>query len=105
MRYKENVTQITNTVEKIRNLTGIYFQWTDDSPFYADYSGMDRVGLSAQNLKEQFPALVATGEKIGFSGQSIPDFHSVWYDRMAGVFVEAIKEIDYRLRTVESGLL
>ena len=105
MRYKNSVTQISNTVDKIKNLTGIYFQWTDNSPFYADYSGMDRIGLSAQNLKEQFPALVTSGDAVGYDGQNIPDFHTVWYDRMAGVFVEAIKEIDQRLRVVESGVL
>jgi hypothetical protein len=66
---------------------------------------MDRIGLSAQNVKEQFPALVTSGVTSGYDGQNITDFHSVWYDRMAGVFVEAIKEIDFRLRVVESGLL
>ena len=48
---------------------------------------------------------MSSGEALGATGQTIPDFHSVWYDRMAGVFVEAIKEIDYRLRVVESGVL
>jgi hypothetical protein len=48
---------------------------------------------------------VSSGEALGATGQTISDFHSVWYDRMAGVFVEAIKEIDYRLRVVESGVL
>jgi hypothetical protein len=105
MRYKENVAQITNTVDKIKNLTGIYFEWTPDSPFYKDFSGINRIGLSAQNIHEEFPELVTSGEASGASGQIIPDFHSVWYDRMAGVFVEAIKEIDYRLRVVESGVL
>ena len=105
MRYKEEISQITNTVDKIKNLTGIHFKWTEDSPFYEDYSGMDRIGLSAQNVQEQFPALVTSGNAVGYDGEDIPDFHSVWYDRMAGVFVEAIKEIDYRLRVVESGIL
>ena len=52
---------------------------------------MDRIGLSAQNVKEQFPALVTSGVTSGYDGQNITDFHSVWYDRIAGVFVEAIK--------------
>jgi len=105
MRYKENVSQVTGTVDKIKNLTGIYFQWTDNSPYYEDYSGLNRIGLSAQNLKEEFPALVGSGDAVGYDGQNISDFHFVWYDRMAGVFVEAIKELDTRLRVVESGVL
>ena len=52
-----------------------------------------------------YKAIAESIRTVGATGQIKPDFHSVWYDRMAGVFVEAIKEIDNRLSVIESGVL
>jgi hypothetical protein len=100
IRYKENTAIIDNAVAGLNNVSGIYFNWTEDSPFYEQFQDQRRIGLSAQNIQENFPELVAETLASGDYG-TIEDFHSVFYGRMAGVFVQAIKEIDARVKILE----
>ena len=82
-------------------MSGIYFNWTEDSPFYSQFGTDRRIGLSAQNVQNEFPELVTESAISGDFG-AISDFHWVWYDRMAGVFVQAVKELNQRISDLEN---
>jgi hypothetical protein len=93
-RLKSNITGLTKTLQKISNLKGVYFRWTDD--FIADKGLEDRrdVGLLAQDVQKEYPELVVTKKEDGFL--------SVKYFEMIPVLVEAIKELKEKVHNVQN---
>jgi len=80
-RYKKNVTEIQNSLEKIMHLRGVRFDLTGDENII-DGQGK-YIGFIAQELEEVFPEFVVTGED---------GYKAVAYDKLGPVLVEAIKE-------------
>ena len=76
-RIKTNITPITGALEKITGLTGVQFEWIDEK-----YRG-STIGLTAQNVEQQFPEVVHTG---------MHDMKQVDYGSLVGPLIEAIKE-------------
>ena len=74
---KTNITPITGALDKIRNLRGVRFEWTDPK-----YRG-STIGMIAQEIEVEFPEVVHTGTD---------DKKQVDYGSMVGALVEAIKE-------------
>ena len=74
---KTNITPITGALDKIRNLRGVRFEWTDPK-----YRG-STIGMIAQEIEVEFPEVVHTGAD---------DKKQVDYGSMVGALVEAIKE-------------
>ena len=85
----------------INALSGFYFNWTDDAPLIDDEDTGRSLGVSAQNVNEVFPELVKSGSALGPSGE-IPDFMSVNYAGLSTIFIEALKDIDQRLKNLEN---
>jgi hypothetical protein len=88
-RFKENIVPITNSIEKVKALSGITFEWTDE--YMSSHGGEDRyfmrkkdVGIIAQELQKVLPELVAER----------PDGTlAVKYDRISALLIEAIKDL------------
>ena len=76
-RIKTNITPITGALDKIKGLTGVSYDWSDPK-----YTG-STIGLTAQNVEQQFPEVVHTG---------MNDMKQVDYGSLVGALVEAIKE-------------
>ena len=74
---KTNIAPITGALDKIRNLRGVTFEWTD--PKYVGST----IGMIAQEIEVEFPEVVHTGAD---------DKKQVDYGSMVGALVEAIKE-------------
>jgi hypothetical protein len=81
-RLKENITPITNALEKVRSLTGVEFDWKQETESVHGYEGHD-VGVIAQEVQAVLPEAVRTNE----SG-----YLSVRYEKMIALLVEAMKE-------------
>jgi hypothetical protein len=77
-RVKENIITVTNALEKVTKLRGVTYtrKDTDDKS--------TKVGVIAQEVLEVLPEVVA---------QDKEGMYSVAYGNMAGVFIEAIKEL------------
>ena len=85
---KENIRVIDNPIEKIKQIRGVYFDWTDD--YIKKQSGdgqlnirKDDVGVIAQEVKPVLDEVVAT-RKDGTL--------AVKYEKMIALCIEAIKE-------------
>jgi hypothetical protein len=78
IKLKKNLEIIPNALDKIRQLNGYTFERTD--------SGATQTGLIAQEVQKVLPEAVSNGEHL-----------SVAYGNMAGLFVEAIKELKQEL--------
>lgn len=90
-RLKENITPITNALEKVRSLTGVEFDWREETKSVHGYEGHD-VGVIAQDVQAVLPEAVRTND----SG-----YLSVRYEKMIALLVEANKELADRVEQLE----
>ncbi|KKN91747.1 hypothetical protein LCGC14_0214150 [marine sediment metagenome] len=85
VRFKTNVDQITNVLDKLDKIQGVSFDWNELYKSLGRSTGHREIGLIAQEVETVFPELVTTwGEE---------NYKAVDYSRMTAVLVEAIKEL------------
>ena len=78
-RVKENIKTIDNALDKVTKLRGVSYNRTDSE------DTTDKIGVIAQEVIDVLPEVVTYGES--------DDRYSVSYGNMAGIFIEAIKEL------------
>jgi hypothetical protein len=76
-RWKTNIHPISGGVEKVKQIRGVYFDWTNN--------GKRDLGLMAEEVGKVLPEVVAYEE----NGK---DAKSLDYARLVAVLVEAVKE-------------
>ncbi|MFA6514634.1 MAG: tail fiber domain-containing protein [Patescibacteria group bacterium] len=74
-RLKENITPLSNSLEKIQKMNGVSFDWKKN--------GAHDIGVIAQNIEAVTPELVYTDEN---------GIKSVKYANMVALLIEAVKE-------------
>ena len=86
---KENIVPIENALGKLRQITGVMFDWTDEE--IAKRGGEDGyfvrkhdTGVIAQDVEPQLPEVVATRED---------GTKAVKYEKLAGLIIQAINEL------------
>lgn len=83
LRLKENISTLTNSLDKVKNLRGVTFQLKDR------VAGGDnfRIGFIAQEVNEIVPELT-------FINKTIPEeYMGVHYSDVTALLVEAVKEL------------
>ena len=86
---KENITPISNAVDKVRSISGNTFTWNEKSV----YNGEEGTGIIAQEI-----------EALGLPGvtETRQDgTKAVRYDRLVPLLIEAIKELDTKVKSLE----
>ena len=86
-RLKDNVTPITNAIDKMKMIGGYEFDWNDLSK----NKGHD-VGVMAQEIEKVLPEVVTT-RKNGFK--------AVKYDKLTALLIQANKELIKRVEELE----
>jgi hypothetical protein len=86
---KENITPIENALVKLRQLSGVMFDWTDEE--IARRGGEDGyfvrkhdTGVIAQDVEQVLPEVVVTRED---------GYKAIKYEKMAGLIIQAINEL------------
>ena len=85
---KENITPISNAVDKVRSISGNTFTWNEKSV----YNGEEGTGIIAQEI-----------EALGLPGvtETRQDgVKAVRYDRLVPLLIEAIKELDTKVKSL-----
>jgi len=82
---KQNITTITNPLDKILQLRGVTFNWKADNKA--------SVGLIAQEVKQVFPELV-----VGEEGN-----YGVQYGNLVAPLIEAVKEQQKQIEELKAG--
>jgi hypothetical protein len=93
-RLKENITPITNALDKVKALTGVEFDWKTEHKEAHGYEGHD-TGVIAQEVKEVMPSAVRENET---------GFLAVRYEKLIGLLIEANKELANRVEELEKKL-
>jgi hypothetical protein len=96
---KENVSVITNALNKVNNIRGVEFDWSAE--FITNHGGEDGyfirkhdIGVIAQEIEMVLPEVVATREN---------GIKAVKYDRVVALLIEAIKELQAKVDKLEKG--
>jgi hypothetical protein len=104
-RLKTKIANISDPLKIIDKLNGFYYKVNELGHSYGIINTETEIGLSAQEVQKVLPELVDIapfdkskdheGNKISKSGEH---YLSISYERMAPIFVEAIKELNDRNR-------
>ena len=91
IRKKKDLRLIEDATEKLVQLNGYHFNWIE--------SNKPSIGLIAQEVEKIFPELISetTGTKSNDGGTK-----TLNYSGLIGVLVESIKELDARVKKLES---
>jgi len=92
-RLKTRLGNINNAVDKVKQLTGFYYE-ANDVAVSLGYSKRREVGLSAQDTSKVLPEIV-TDAPID------PQYLTIWYEKLIPLLVEAIKEQDKKIENLE----
>ena len=86
---KENITPISNAVDKVLSISGNTFTWNDKSI----YNGEEGTGIIAQEIEAlELPGVTETRQD---------GTKAVRYDRLVPLLIEAIKELDGKIKSLE----
>ena len=86
---KENITPISNAIDKVLSISGNTFTWNEKSV----YEGEEGTGIIAQEIEALgLPGVTATRED---------GTKAVRYDRLVPLLIEAIKELDGKIKSLE----
>ena len=91
MRLKENIQPIENAIAKIITVSGNTFDWKENS----GHEGPD-TGVIAQEIESLgLPGVVTTRDD---------GYKAVRYERLVPLLIEAIKELNEKVNTLEQRL-
>jgi len=83
IRLKENIELIENTIEKLLQIQGVYFNWnTMDYPGMG-FSNEKQIGVIAQDVEDSFPELVS---------EDANGYKQIDYQKFTVILIEALKE-------------
>jgi hypothetical protein len=85
-RLKKNIIPITDSLEKMEKLNGVYFNWKGNND--------PSMGLIAQDVEKVFPQAVITNKNTGLK--------SVDYGMLVAPLIEAIKAQQQEISTLKS---
>jgi hypothetical protein len=86
---KDNITPISNPIEKIQKIGGYEFDWNDKQD---TYEGHD-IGVIAQEIEEVLPELVTTRDN---------GYKAVKYEKIVALLIEAIKDQQKQIDDLKS---
>lgn len=97
MRLKENIVPIIDALDKVKKISGVTYDWTDE--YIESHGGEDGhfvrkhdVGVIAQEIEAVLPEIV---------GENSEGYKAVKYDRLVSLLIEAIKELSAKVEDLE----
>jgi len=105
-RLKENITPISDALDKVSQMNGITFSWIDAENRGGGDTGK-QFGVTAQNMLEvdsELPTLnkdpLASQDEI--DNEESTDYYSMDYSRITPFLIEAVKELKTKLEAAEA---
>lgn len=86
-RLKTNVTPITDALEKVSQLQGVYFNWIQNEPSGMSFDEDKHVGVIAQEVLDILPEAVEVGKDGG-------KYLGVDYSSLIPLLIEAIHDLE-----------
>ena len=93
IRLKENIEIISNALDKVKQLKGVTFNYKKD--------GKVSTGLIAQDLEKVLPEAIYETVDTDINGDPEDKHLAIRYGNTVGLLVEAIKELEARVKELE----
>jgi hypothetical protein len=109
-RLKKDIVEIKNSLDLIRQISGVYYKQNDVAKSYGYNSEETQIGVIAQEIQKVIPQAVAPapfdtdiieGIEVSRSGEN---YLTVLPDKIIPVLIQAIKQLDERLSAIEDKL-
>ena len=85
-RFKTNIRPVTNALDKIKALRGVYFNWNQNEFPDRQFGSNVELGFIAQEVEKIIPEIVT-------KDKTKEEYRSVKYDKLVSVLIEGIKEL------------
>ena len=85
LRFKTNIHPISNALDKVKALRGVYFNWNQNEFPDRQFGSNVELGFIAQEVEKIIPEIVT-------KDKTKEEYRSVKYDKLVALLVEAIKE-------------
>lgn len=92
-KFKENITTVSNALDKVRQLNGVYYNWKSQQYPNMNLSAERQLGFISQEVRKVLPELTSVNEE----GTVLMN-----YLGLIPVLNEAIKELDVKNAQLES---
>jgi hypothetical protein len=92
---KKNINTLENSLDKVKNLRGVSFQWNEDVVPDLASKEPSQIGLIAQEVEEVIPQVVYT---TTVENQSLK---SIKYENLTALLIEAVKEQQEQINTLK----
>ena len=91
-RLKENIVEIDNALEKVKQIRGVEYDWTEQ--YLEEYAHVPKhdVGVIAQEVEKVLPEIVAERDN---------GIKAVRYEKLTAMIIEAVKELSARVDELE----
>lgn len=90
-RLKENIVQIPNPIDKVKQIKGVEFDWNNKQDVYEGHD----VGVIAQDIEKVLPELVITRDN---------GYKAVKYEKIIALLIEAVKDQQSQIDELKSKL-
>ena len=90
-RLKDNITPIENSVEKLKQIKGVEFDWIEKDGVHSN-EGHD-IGVIAQDIEKVLPELVVTRDN---------GYKAVRYEKIVSLLIQVNKELVERIEKLEA---
>ena len=92
---KTNIANIENPMEKVAQLNGVSYNWTDEAQAKYDHLNGDKeVGVIAQQVEKVLPEMVGTRDD---------GTKAVRYERMCALLIECVKDLQSQIDDLKKG--
>jgi len=92
LRLKENIKLIPDALDKVKEISGVTFDWRDGFENVHNFKGND-VGVIAQDVEYVLPQIVQINKQHGYRGLK--------YERLTPLLIEAIKDLSKKVDNLE----
>ena len=102
-RLKENITPITNAVNKVKAITGVNYNWNDLAGTFGYENKNTQVGVLAQDVQKVLPEIVVPAPFDDNNGvsKSGENYLTVKYEKLTPLLIEAIKEQQQQIELLQ----
>lgn len=110
-RLKDFLGKIPQALEKVQALNGYYFKENEKAKSLGYDNDKIQVGVNAQEVENVLPEIVTlapidieideSGKEISKSGENLK---TVYYDKLVPLLIEAIKELNDKVKNLEAKL-
>jgi len=107
-RLKTDIERIPNALDKVMAISGVTFKSNDLAKEYGYFDLSTQVGVIAQEIAAVLPEIVVPapfdsaynedGQIYSLSGQ---DYKTVQYEKLVPLLIEAIRELNFKVKVLE----